>query len=355
MRVVLAYAGSLAGSAAIAWLRETRQVEVVAVTLDLGQGRMLEAIRDRALTLGAQRAHVLDVRDEFGQRFVLPALKADAMHAGAVPMGMALSRPFIAEKLVEIAGIERADAVAHAGVAGSASRLDRLLRSLAPALTVMTPAQEWRITDDELQAFGRRHGLMAGPTNPAQGETTFWGRSITCDPADEREASRAFFASVRPPADCPDEAVAVDIAFDEGTPTALNGVNLPLIELVASLTTLASTHGVGRAMHQGLLSHAPAAVLIHAAHRALTHAAVTPEVARISGLVGAEYVSLVEQAGWFSPLRPALDAFTQVAQARVSGRVRLSLFKGTYETLGVELSPPSGSRPAVLHLSSRKH
>jgi argininosuccinate synthase len=196
---------------------------------------------------------------------------------------------------------------------------------------------------------------MAGPTNPAQGETTFWGRSITCDPAQESEAARTFFASVRPPADCPDEAVAVDIAFEQGIPTTLNGVPLPLVELVASLNTLASTHGVGRAMHQGLLCHAPAAVLVHAAHRALTHAAVAPDVARVSGVMTTEYVSLVEQAGWFSPLRPALDAFTQVAQARVSGQVHLSLFRGSYETLGVELSPPSGSRPAVLPLSSRKH
>ena len=133
MRIVLAYSGSLEGSAAIPWLRERHHAELVAVTLDLGQGRALEAIRDRALALGAQRAHVLDTRDLFAREFVVPALRADALHDGRVPMALALSRPLIAQKLVEIAGIERADAVAHTGHAtGGLSQLDRLLAAIAP-------------------------------------------------------------------------------------------------------------------------------------------------------------------------------------------------------------------------------
>ena len=108
MRIVLAYTGSLEGSVAIPWLRERHHAEIVAVTLDLGQGRALEAIRDRALALGAQRAHVLDTREVFARDFIVPALRADALHDGRVPMALALSRPLIAQKLVEIAGIERA-------------------------------------------------------------------------------------------------------------------------------------------------------------------------------------------------------------------------------------------------------
>ncbi len=355
MRVVLAYAGSLAGSAAIAWLRETRHLDVVAVTLDLGQGRQLEAVRDRALALGARRAHVLDAREEFGRRFVLPALLADAMHAGTVPMSLALSRPIIAEKLVEMAAVERADAVAHAGLAGEASRLHRLLRSIAPATAILAPVQEWRLSADDLAAFGRRHGLLAGPTLAARGEVTFWGRSRSCDPAEAGKAVASFFTGVRPAADCPSEAASVDIAFERGVPTSLNGIALPLIELVAALNTLASTHGVGRAVHEGLLCDAPAAVLLHASHRALTRAAAAPDVLRLGDILGAEYASLIDEGRWFSPLRPALDAFVQAAQAPVSGCVRLSLFRGTHETIGVELSQPPRTSAAVTPLLSRKH
>ena len=157
MRIVLAYSGSLEGSAAIQWLARSALGEIVAVTLDLGQGRELEAIRDRALAVGAQRAHVLDTRDEFAQEYVVPALRADALHEGRVPMALALSRPLIARKVIEIAGIERADAVAHTGHAtGGASQLDRLLAALAPALQVMTPARAWAVGSADLLAFARR-------------------------------------------------------------------------------------------------------------------------------------------------------------------------------------------------------
>jgi argininosuccinate synthase len=351
MRVALAYSGSLEGSAAIVWLRETQRAEVAAVTLDLGQGRELEAVRDRALALGAQRAHVLDAREEFAERYVVPALRADAMHAGRVPMALALSRPIIAEKLIEIAGIEHADAVAYTGGHSGASRLERLLSSLAPALTVLAPATQWTLTPEELSSFGRRHGLVSvgGRTRD---EATFWGRSRRCTaPASDAEA---FYATTRPPSECPDEPAIVEIAFEHGVPTALNGVTLPLLELIASLGTLASTHGVGRVELDGLLCDAPAAVLIHTAHRELTRAANAPDLERFAGAVTAEYVALVEDAGWFSPLRTALDAFVQVAQQRVSGRVRLRLLKGRHQPIGTEISQPPETPPAALHLLRRQ-
>ena len=128
MRVILAYAGSLEGSAALRSLRDQRGAEVVTVTLDLGPGRALEAVRDHALSVGAHRAHVIDARDEFARSYVIPALRADAVHDGGVPMALALSRPLIARTLVDIAAIEHADAVAHTGAEGSL--LDRLLAEI---------------------------------------------------------------------------------------------------------------------------------------------------------------------------------------------------------------------------------
>jgi argininosuccinate synthase len=353
MRVVLAYSGSLEGSAAIQWLADRHAAEVVAVTLDLGQGRELEAIRDRALTIGARRAHVLDTRDLFAQEFILPALRADALHGGNVPMALALSRPLVAQKLVEIAGIERADAVAHTGHAtGGASRLDRLLAAIAPSLAVMTPAREWALGHADLLAFARAKGIDA-TDDASKIESNFWGRSLRVTPGNVPPQSAL---APRPPDRCPAEPAFVDIAFARGVPATLNGVPLPLPELVASLGTLAAAHGVGHTRTESVVCDAPAAVLLHAAHRELTRVASTPEMEQFSIGATAAYVDLVEGARWFSPLREALDAYFSSAQARVNGHVRLRLLKGEHTTISSQLSHPA-AEPSVLRLvpSSTQH
>ena len=352
MRIVLAYSGSLEGSAAIQWLRERHEAEIVAVTLDLGQGRELEAVRDRALSIGAQRAHVLDARDAFAQDFVLPALRADAQHDGRVPMALALSRPLIAQKLVEIAGIERADAVAHTGHAsGGTSRLDLLLAAIAPALQVLTPAREWALSADALASFSRSHGLGALMDEATRVEANFWGRSLR-----QYDGDTSQVPLVAAPDSYPVEPAFVDIAFSSGVPTALNGVQLPLIELVASLATLTAAHGVGRSGMRHLWCEAPAAVLLHAAHRELTRAAAGDALRAFSEEATACYVRLVEDARWFSPLREALDAYFSSVQSRVNGRVRLRVFRGEHSTITTELSEPAAQpAPVRLVLSSAQH
>lgn len=351
MRIALAYSGSLEGSAAIQWLREHHDAEVVAVTLDLGQGRALEAVRDRALALGALRAHVLDARESFARSFVLPALRADALHDGRVPMALALSRPLIAEKLVELAGIERASAVAHTGHAtGGTSTLDVLLGSIAPGLPVLTPARDWALSTDALAAFAHAHGLGILLDEPRM-EQNFWGRSV-------RTADGS--AAVLPPAtgESPaGEAAFVDITFVRGLPTALNGVPLPLIELVASLGILTATHGIGRGGAGHLWCEAPAAVLLHAAHRELTRAVSgDAELRACSAEATARYVRLVEDGRWFSPLREGLDAYFSSVQSRVNGHVRLRVFRGEHSTITTELSDAT-AQPALARTvpSSAQH
>jgi argininosuccinate synthase len=350
MRIVLAYSGSLEGSAAIQWLRDRHSAEIVAVTLDLGQGRELEVIRDRALAIGAQRAHVLDTRDEFARDYVVPALRADALHEGRVPMALALSRPLIARKILEIAAIERADAVAHTGHAtGGVSQLDRLLAALEPALQVITPARSWTVSSADLLAFARASGLATAGGDSARIESNFWGRSLRQPFADGEPASLV----ARAPEMCPAEPAYVDIAFVRGVPTALNGVVLPLTELVASLGMLAAAHGVGHIRNERLLCAAPAAVLLHTAHDELTRKATSPEVEPFSAAASLAYVDLIEGARWFSPLREGLDAYFGVVQACVNGHVRLRLFKGEYSTVTSELmqtpvDTPSALRPVPL-------
>jgi len=352
MRIVLAYSGGLEASAAIPWLRAQTGAEVVAVTLDLGQGRELEAVRDCALALGAQRAHVLDVRDVFARDFVLPALAADALHAGGVPMALALSRPLIAVKLVEMAAIERADAVAHTGHAvDGASPLDRLLAAVAPEVPVRRPAREWTLGAADLAAVARAHGIGQPADRAARIEANFWGRSLRAH-ADADPAALA----ARSPELCPEEPALVDISFTRGVPTALNGVALPLPELVASLGTLASAHGVGYAASDALACNAPAAVLLHAGHRELTRAASGLDVSPFAAVATAAYVDLIERARWFSPLRGALDACFGVLQSRVTGHVRLRLRKGAYSTLTTELTPEAtGSLRLPVVPSSAQH
>jgi argininosuccinate synthase len=353
-RIALAYSGSLDGSAAIDWLRRKHAAEIVTVTLDLGQGRELEAIRDRALMLGAQRAHVLDARDRFAQAFVLPALRADALHDHRVPMALVLSRPLVAEKLVELAAIERADALAHTGgYRGGRSPLDELLTALAPQVPIVTPVREWGLTPEDRLAFAVRHGFGASSDGASRIETNFWGRSLRDLPDDQNPARFA----PRPPESCPAEPAFVDIAFTRGSPTALNGVTMSLVELVGSLGTLAATHGVGHTRTGALACDAPAAVLLHAAHRDLTRAASTPEVEQFSAQARTAYVDLVERAQWFSPLRSALDAYFTAVQEPVTGQVRLRLLKGEHAIVATNAvaSVPASAQSLRIVSSQTRH
>jgi len=348
-RVVLAYSGGLDTSAAIPWLKEHHHAEIVAVTMDLGQERELEAVRDRALASGAVRAHVLDLREEFAGHHVLPALKADALYEDRSPMTAALARPLIASKLVEIAEIEQARTVAHGG-GGNGRRvaLDVLIRALAPKVKILAPARDSGMTRAELVDYARRHAIFTRSTGdgPYRAELNLWGRAIECGTVsddDWREPPDEIYTLTRPARECPDEPAYVDIAFDRGVPAAINGVAMPMMELIASLGTIASAHGVGRidlVEHRvgnsrvRELAEAPAAVLLYAAHRELRKASGPRELERFARTVSAEYADIIQGGLWFSPLRAGLDRFVDSVNERMTGVVRLKLFKGAYSIVG---------------------
>ena len=338
-RIVLGYSGSLDSSAAIPWLADRHGAEIIAVTLDLGQGQELESVRDRALATGALRALVRDVRDEFARDYVLRALKADALDADGHPMAAALSRPIIASKLIEIANIEQATAVAHGGIARDQERLDAAVHALNPTMPVLAPARDWDMTRSEVAGYARaRHlPLPADADRPYTIDANLWGRSIATD-GTARPRSEDICVLTKAPADCPDEPAHIEISFDRGAPMAINGVAMPLLDLVGSLVTIAAAHGVGRiAVPDGAsagrasfaLCEAPAAVVLHAAHRAL-QALVTPKAlehrCRETSLA---YSDLVARGEWFGPARTTLDAAVLATEQRVTGTVRLTLFKGT--------------------------
>jgi len=346
-RIVLAYSGGLDASAAIPWLAETHGAEIITVTLDLGQGGELEEVRDRALASGAVRAHVLDVREEFARDYVLRALKADALHEGRDPMPAAISRPLIARKLVEIAGIEQATIVAHGSTADEPGRLDAAVRVLNPALTVIAAVDDWGMTRAEVVDYARKRHLP-GPVaveEPDSVDSNLWGRSVACGALQDpwTEPPEKSFTLTKSPSECPPEPAYLEIAFEQGAPTTLNGVSMPLTDLVATAGMIAGSHGVGRidlvesrtpGARSRQLCEAPAAVILHTAHAELQKLATSKEAARFSRLASLQYADLIESGQWFTPFREALDAFVDKMQDRVTGAIRLKLFKGDCRVVG---------------------
>jgi argininosuccinate synthase len=360
-RIVLAYSGGLKTSVAIPWLAETRGAEIVTVSIDLGQANDLEDVRERALASGAVRAHVVDGREEFVRDFILPALQAGAIYEGGSPLATALGRPLIARHLVNIARIEGAAVVAHGGApAGNDHvRLDALVRALDPALQVIAPAAAWGFTRGEAIAYARQRGIpiASSADGPLSVDVNLWGRSILGGPLDDpwQEPPESVYALTKSPADAPDTPAYIELEFDRGVPVAINGVALSLVELIQSLETIAGAHGVGRVdMVENRLAgvksrevyESPAAIALHAAHKAL-QAYVTPrDLDRLTNDLGVKYADLVYSGAWYTPTREAIAALVARVQATVTGVIRLKCFKGDCRVAG-RTSPHALDAPAA--------
>ena len=358
--IVLGYSGSLDTSVAIPWLAEKYRADVVTLTIDLGQGREVEEIRERALALGAVRAHVLDLRDEFASDFILPALQAGA--GGRATIGRALSRPLIAKHLLEIARIEGAGAIAHAGVAGDGhpGRVSLAARALDPSMQSIALARVWKSTPAKRLDYARQRGIPTPTNGQEPAEANLWGRTIDAsavsghwqDPAED------LFLLTRRPEEAPDTPAYVEIEFVRGVPVKINGVEMSLAELIQCLETIVGSHGVGRldvvepAATGGTtrsIVEAPAAVALDTAHRDLQALVTPPDLAQIATELSATYADLVSTGQWFGPAREALDAFVARVQQRVTGVVRLKIFKGDCRVVGRTGSDQgqTGVRPPV--------
>jgi argininosuccinate synthase len=299
--------------------------------------------------MGAVRAHVLDVREEFASDFALPALQAGAVYEGCSVLSTALSRPLIAKHLVEIAHIEGAKTIAHGGAAtgNDQVRMEVSARALDPSLTVIAPARRWSFSSADAIEYGRAHGIppAAGAAGPWAAATNLWGRAIEGGAADDPwdEAAEDLYLLTKPPAEAPDTPAYVELEFVRGVPARINGVEMGLVELIQSLETIAGAHGIGRgdAVENQLVGakvravyEAPAAVVLHAAHHDL-QAFVTPrELMRLTSNLGVTYADLIYNGLWHTATREAIDALVAKVQEKVTGSVRLRFFKAGCHVVG---------------------
>jgi len=349
MRIVLAYSGGLDTSVAIPWLKEKYDAEVIAVTLDLGQGRELTQIRERAMATGAVRCHVLDVREEFARDYILPALQAGAMYEERYPLATALGRPLIAKKLVEIAQMENATAIAHGctGKGNDQVRIDVSARAIDPKIQVIAPARVWGMTRPEEIEYARVRNVPVPTTkaSPYSTDENLWGRSIECGLLEDpwNEPPDDIYALTKSPAEAPDAPAYVEIEWVKGVPTAVNGVAMPLTELIGSLETIAGVHGVGRidmvenrlvGIKSREIYEAPAGIVLHNAHRELEGMVIPKDLQRLKQRLAQDYADIVYNGLWFAPTREAIDAFVANVQERVTGTVRLKLYKGDCRVVG---------------------
>lgn len=342
-KAVLAYSGGLDTSVAIKWIQEKYGYDVIAVSLDVGEEKDLDFVREKALQVGAIKSLVIDAKEMFAEDFLKPALKANAMYEGKYPLVSALSRPLISKILVQVAEEEGAVAVAHGctGKGNDQVRFDVSVAALNPELKVLAPVREWAMSREEEIAYALKHDIPV-PVNvekPYSIDQNLWGRSCECGPLEDPwtappEDAYEWTASL---SDTPDEADEVELEFKRGVPVALNGEKMPFYQLIAELNRLAGKHGIGRIDHVenrlvGIKSRevyeCPGAITLITAHKELEFLTQTREVGHFKPLVEQKWAELIYNGLYFSPLKEALDAFVDQTQQNVSGLVRVSLFKG---------------------------
>lgn len=341
-KVVLAYSGGLDTSVAIPWLKE-QGWDVIAVCLDVGEGKDLEFVKNKALQVGAIESYMVDAKDEFAEEYALISLQAHTWYEQKYPLVSALSRPLISKKLVEIANQVGADAVAHGctGKGNDQVRFEVSIKALNPDLEVLAPVREWGWSRDEEIEYAMKHDVPIPATldSPFSIDQNLWGRAneagVMEDPwVSPPEEAYGLTVSVE---NAPDEAEYVEIEFVAGKPVSLNGKEMKLADLIQELNAVAGAHGVGRIDHVenrlvGIKSREvyeiPGAKVLLTAHKELEDLTLVKELAHFKPVIEKKLSELIYDGLWFSPLRDALESFLAESQKFVNGTVRVKLYKG---------------------------
>lgn len=346
---VLAYSGGLDTSVAIKWIQEKYKLDVITVTLDVGQKEDLKAIEEKAKSLGVLKHYSIDAKEEFIVNYVFQAIKANALYEGKYPVSTALSRPLIASKLVEVAKKEKACAVAHGctGKGNDQVRFEVTIKSLAPDLKIIAPIREWRLTRDEEIKFAKSHGIPvpAKLESPYSVDQNLWGRSIECGKLDypEHEPPEEVYEWTVPLEKAPKNPTYIEIEFEKGIPKKINGEELSPVSLVSMLNEIGGKYGIGRIDHMenrliGIKSRevyeCPAAILLIEAHKDLEKIVLSKHELEFKQYVDIHWTNLVYNGLWLEPLKEDLDAFIEKSQEKVCGKVRLKLYAGGFLIVG---------------------
>ncbi|EOL45052.1 argininosuccinate synthase [Enterococcus caccae] len=341
-KVVLAYSGGLDTSVAVKWLVD-EGYDVIACCLDVGEKKDLDFIKNKALEVGASASYTIDAKEEFAQEFALIALQGHTFYEQSYPLVSALSRPLIAKKLVELARETGATTIAHGctGKGNDQVRFEVAINALAPELKVIAPVREWKWSREEEINYAKEKGVPvpADLDNPYSVDQNLWGRANECgileDPwATPPEGAYELTASLE---NAPDEADIIELTFIEGVPTAINGKEMLLSDLILDLNDLAGKHGIGRIDHVenrlvGIKSRevyeCPAAITLMTAHKELEDLTFVREVAHFKPIIENQLSQIIYDGLWFNPLTDALIAFLKSTQKYVNGTVRVKLFKG---------------------------
>ncbi len=347
-RVVLASSGGLETSVGIGWLRDATGKDVVALAVDVGQGDDLDVVRQRALDCGAVESLVVDAKDEFADEYVVPALRANALHQKRYPLVSALSRPLIAKHLALTAKQLGADSVAHGctGVGNDQVRFAAAVAAIAPDLRTLAPVRDLGLHRDRAIAAAQERGLPVPHVGSSHHsvDQNLWGRSVQSAALEDpwTAPAEALYASTHDPA-VPQQADEVTITFDRGVPVALDGQRFSVLRLVQELDAVAGKHGVGRidvvedrltGTKSREVYEAPAAIALITAHEELESLTLERDVLRYKRGVEAEWAGLVYDGLWFGGLKRGLDAFLEHTQQHVSGDVRLRLQGGRATVTG---------------------
>ncbi|MEQ7140253.1 argininosuccinate synthase [Enterococcus casseliflavus] len=341
-KVILAYSGGLDTSVSIKWLTD-QGYDVVACCLDIGEGRDTQSIKDKALAVGAIESYAIDAREEFAQDFALIALQGNTFYENSYPLVSALSRPLIAKKLVELALATGATTVAHGctGKGNDQVRFEVAIAALAPHLKVIAPVREWKWSREEEIAYAAEKGvpIPADLNNPYSIDQNLWGRACECGVLEDPWATppKGAYAITQELEDTPDVPTIVEITFDQGVPTAIDGETMNLAELIMKLNRVAGEHGVGRIDHienrlVGIKSRevyeCPGAIALMTAHKELEDLVFVRELAHFKPIIEQQLAQVIYDGLWFNPLTEALITFLKSTQVYVNGIVRLKLFKG---------------------------
>jgi argininosuccinate synthase len=342
-KIVLAYSGGLDTSVMLKWLQEQYKSDVVSVTLDVGQGDDLKKIEEKAWKLGVLNHYTFDAKQEFAVEYVWPAIKANALYMDTYPISSSLSRPLIAKKMVEVAEMEDAYAVAHGctGKGNDQVRFDVTVRALSPKLTIIAPVREWKFDRHGEILWAKEHDIPVPVTvdSPYSIDQNLWGRSMEGGVLEEpnKEVPKEVWGWTTPVELAPNEPDYLTIGFKKGVPVSLDAVEMDPVSILEKVHKAGCKHGIGRIEHMedrtvGLKSREtyeiPAAEIILNAHKDLEKMVLTIHQMLMKREIDHKWATLVYQGLWVDPLKKDLDAFIDSTQEHVTGWVTMKLFKG---------------------------